>query len=162
GNFSINHYSGIYVEQRFIEFRYLIDMAEIPTFQELQRNDLMAQADDPRVRAYLAAQVESFRKNLLVILNGKPLTLEIASQDILFTPGAGQLPTMRIGLVLRTSLEESQLTDVNDLSLSDRNYMGHAGWKEVVATSSAQMQILNSNAPAQDRSAQLTNYPTDL
>jgi len=32
GNFSINHYSGIRLEQNFVELRYLIDMAEIPTF----------------------------------------------------------------------------------------------------------------------------------
>ena len=35
GNFSVSHYAGIRVEQGAIELRYLIDMAEIPTFQEL-------------------------------------------------------------------------------------------------------------------------------
>ena len=107
GNFSINHYSGIRIEEGFIELRYLIDRAEIPTFQELQQNNIVAQASDPRVRAYLAAQAESFLKNLLLTLNSKPLPLEIASQEILFTPGAGQLPTMKIGVILRARLLES-------------------------------------------------------
>src|SRR5262249_38228972 len=39
---------------------------------------------------------------------------------------------------------------------------GHAGWKEVVTASGAQIDLLNSSAPPQDRSAQLTKYPTDL
>src|SRR5215467_857998 len=101
GNFSINHYAGIRVGEGFIELRYLIDMAEIPTFQELQQNNIAAKAEDLRVRAYLATQAESLRKNLPVRLNGDPLPLELTSQDILFTPGAGQLPTMKIGLVLQ-------------------------------------------------------------
>ena len=162
GNFSINHYSGIRLEQNFVELRYLIDMAEIPTFQELQQNNIMAQADDPRVRAYLAGQAESFRKNLLLTLNGEPLTLQVKSQDILFAFGAGQLPTMKIGLVLRADLRETQLADVNELLYSDNNFPGHAGWKEVVAASGARSQIIASSVPVQDRSAELTNYPTDL
>ena len=36
GNFSISHYTGIRVEPTYIEFRYIIDMAEIPTYQEMQ------------------------------------------------------------------------------------------------------------------------------
>ncbi|HKW31712.1 MAG TPA: hypothetical protein VJN92_01825, partial [Candidatus Acidoferrum sp.] len=72
GNFSISHYAGIHVGQGFIELHYLIDMAEIPTFQEFQQNDLVAQADDPRVRSYLSNQAEAFRKGLFLTLNGKP------------------------------------------------------------------------------------------
>ena len=162
GNFSINHYCGIRVEPSSVELRFLIDMAEIPTFQELQQNSIVAQADDPRVRTYLAAQAESFRKNLLLTLNGEPLTLQIESQDILFAPGTGQLPTMKIGLVLRADLRETQLAAVNELRYSDSNFSGHAGWKEVIATSGTQSQFITSSVPAQDRSAQLTNYPTDM
>src|SRR5712691_963512 len=77
GNFSISHYTGIYVERGFIELRYLIDMAEIPTFQEMQQNNFAARVDDPRVRAYLLRQAEFFRNGLLLTLNGQPLPLEL-------------------------------------------------------------------------------------
>ena len=69
---------------------------------------------------------------------------------------------MKIGLVLRADLRETQLADVNELLYRDNNFPGHAGWKEVVAASGAQPQIITSSVPVQDRSAQLTNYPTDL
>src|SRR6476646_4677890 len=39
GNFTINHYSHIEIGERQIKLRYVIDMAEIPTFQELQTID---------------------------------------------------------------------------------------------------------------------------
>src|SRR6201993_5635226 len=68
GNFSISHYAGIRVEPGYIELRYLIEMAEIPTFQEIQQNNIVAQADDPRVRAYLSKQAEVFKEGLLITL----------------------------------------------------------------------------------------------
>jgi hypothetical protein len=36
GNFSVNHYSKITFESDGIRVRYFIDLAEIPTYQELQ------------------------------------------------------------------------------------------------------------------------------
>ena len=39
GNFSVNHYSKITIGQRSIEILYLIDMAEIPTYQEILNSD---------------------------------------------------------------------------------------------------------------------------
>ena len=36
GNFSINRYTAIHVEDGGLQIRYRIDLAEIPTFQELQ------------------------------------------------------------------------------------------------------------------------------
>ena len=47
GNFSINHYSKIKIDQKSIEIRYLIDMAEIPTFQEIRQFGITPPADDP-------------------------------------------------------------------------------------------------------------------
>src|ERR1700719_4571614 len=87
GNFSISHYAGITIEGRFVEVRYFIDMAEIPTFQEMQQNNIVAESADLRVRSYLLSQAEAFKMNLLLTLNGQPLSLETTSQDILFSSG---------------------------------------------------------------------------
>src|SRR5580704_16624896 len=162
GNFSISHYAGITIEGRFVEVRYFIDMAEIPTFQEIQQNSMVAQSDDPRVRSYLSSQAEAFRKNLLVTLNGQPLSLETTSRDILFSPGAGNLPTMKFGLLYRAQLSETCAVMTCELEYHDANFPGRLGWKEVVASSSHGVKIQNSSVPSHDRSNQLSNYPTDL
>jgi len=39
GNYSVNHYSRIEFEKSNINLRAVLDMAEIPTFQESQRID---------------------------------------------------------------------------------------------------------------------------
>jgi len=162
GNFSISHYAAIRLEQGFIELRYLIDMAEIPSFQEIQQNSIVAQADDPRVLAYLAKQAEVFRKGLLLTLNGQQLPLQIASQEILFSPGAGNLPTMKFGFVYRAEVSDACTVTRCDLDYRDANFPGRAGWKEIITSPGHGVTIEKSSVPSHDRSSQLSNYPTDL
>ena len=162
GNFSISHYAGIRVDQGFIELQYLIDMAEIPTFQEFQQNDLVAQADDPRVRSYLSSQAEAFKKGLLVTVNGQPLPLQTTSQNILFSPGAGNLLTMKFGFVYRAQVSNVCGVAHCELEYRDSNFPGRIGWKEVITSSGPGVTVENSSVPSHDRSNLLSNYPTDL
>ncbi len=160
GNFSISHYAGIRVEQGAIEIQYLIDMAEIPTFQEMQKYNFSAQAGDPQAQTYLSQQASAFLSGLLLTLNGKPLPLQIASQTILFTPGAGGLPTMKFGILYRATADCTVAHC--ELAYTDSNFPGRVGWKEVIVSPAAGVTVESSSAPFEDRSAQLSNYPTDL
>jgi nickel/cobalt exporter len=129
GNFSISHYAGIRVEQGFVELRYLVDMAEIPTFQEIQKSNIVAQTNDPRVLGYLLKQAEVLKEGLLLTLNGQPLPLRIASQDIVFSPGAGNLPTMKLGLVYRAEVTDVCAVTRCELEYHDTNFSGRVGRK---------------------------------
>jgi high-affinity nickel-transport protein len=51
------------------------------------------------------------------------------------------------------------------LQYADNNFPGHAGWKEIVTAAPAATpgpSLISSSAPQTDRSAGLSNYPTDL
>ncbi len=48
------------------------------------------------------------------------------------------------------------------LQYADENFPGHAGWKEIVAVANPAASFISSSVPQTDRSAGLTNYPTDL
>jgi len=160
GNFSVSHYAGIRVEQGFVEVQYLIDMAEIPTFQEMQKNNLVAQAGDPQTQAYLSGQASAFARELILTVNGKSLQVEIASQNILFTAGAGGLTTMKLGFFYRAQAD-CPVTRC-ELEYKDLNFPGRVGWKEVIALSGTGVTIERSSVPLEDRSDQLSNYPADL
>ncbi len=43
GNFSISQYSALQIGEQDIELRYIVDMAEIPTFQEIQETGVGAE-----------------------------------------------------------------------------------------------------------------------
>ena len=39
GNFSISHFAGLRIEAGELDLRYILDLAEIPTFQELKQQE---------------------------------------------------------------------------------------------------------------------------
>jgi len=166
GNFSISHYAGIRVERGFIEIRYLIDMAEIPTFQEIQKNGLVTKPEDPTARGYVTKQAEMLKTGLRLTVDGHPLTLWTDSAQVIFPPGAGGLPTMKMGFVYRAALPELShaYTEGQEYALyyRDDNFPSRVGWKEVVAKAGSGVTLLNASVPSKDRSSQLSNYPTEL
>ena len=162
GNFSISHYTAITVHADHVELRYLIDMAEIPTFQELQDNQLVADATHPSLEGYLVRKAEDLAAGLSLDVNGRRLALRSASRTVLFTPGAGNLPTMKLGLVYRGELTGHAAPGLNRLTYRDDNFPDRAGWKEIVAGTVAGLTLAASSVPDRDRSRQLSDYPTDL
>ena len=162
GNFSINHYTAIRIGQGQIELHYIIDMAEIPTFQEMQESGITAQGDDPRLEGYLASRGRELAQGAQLTLDGNPLPLRTVSQRAIFPPGAGNLPTLRLMFVYRASVSRGGNCSSCELVYRDSNFAGRAGWKEVIATAEPDVTILNSTVPTQDRSAGLGNYPSDL
>jgi ABC-type nickel/cobalt efflux system permease component RcnA len=167
GNFSVNHYSKITIESDRIRIDYFIDLAEIPTYQELQRANISATAIDPYSAAvinYIAARGAELGRGLALAIEGKPTPLRLVSSGVIFPPGAGGLPTMKMGFVYEAACQSpASNLDRQHVSLqyADNNYSGHSGWKEIVALASAG-SLLHSSVPATDRSGELSNYPTDL
>jgi len=160
GNFSISHFAGFRIEAGAIDIRYILDMAEIPTFQEMQTSGIVLAPDDPRVAAYLASKAEALKGGLVVTLNGRPLALVTVSKDVIFPPGAGNLPTMKIGVVYSAPLEGVACPCTIDYR--DGNFTERAGWKEVVAAAGSGATLVMSTAADVSRSQELANYPTDL
>ena len=161
GNFSISHYAAIRIEPDAIRLRYLVDLAEIPTFQVLQESPLPLEPQHPAVRAYLERTVETLGDALTLELDGRRLTLQVESSDLIFPPGAAGLPTLKIGAVYRASLPPAEPSAALVLTYRDANYPGRAGWKEIVASAAPGVTLVESTAPERDRSGELTDYPTD-
>jgi ABC-type nickel/cobalt efflux system permease component RcnA len=161
GNFSISHYTAIDVEPDAVELHYIIDMAEIPTFQELQDAKIAPQANDPGLSAYLSQRVEALGAGLILELNGRRLALDIATSAVIFPPGAGGLPTLKLRARFRARLH-GESAAVHELRYRDTNFLGRAGWKEIIVTGGQGIMLMSSSVPGQDRSHELADYPTDL
>ena len=160
GNFSVNHYSKISLERDRIRITYIIDLAEIPTYQELQQGNVTANAADPAVTRYIAARGQEFAHGLSLVIDARRLPLKLTSSQVIFPPGAGGLPTMKMGFLFEAAYPAD--TTSGNLQYADNNYPGHAGWKEIVVDPASAVNLMSSSAPQTDRSAALTNYPTDL
>jgi nickel/cobalt exporter len=176
GNFSVNHYSKISLGRDGIRVTYIIDLAEIPTYQELQRGNVTADVANPAVKSFVATRGLEFEHGLSVVVDGKRLSLKQLSSEVIFPPGAGGLPTMKMGFLYQSAYPAADKGSPADertptgmakpagasLEYADNNFPGQAGWKEIIAVTDGGATFVTSSVAKTDRSAELTNYPTDL
>ena len=162
GNFSINQYSALRIEPHRIDLHYIIDMAEIPTFQALQANRMTADGNAPSAQTYLTRQGESLKNGLRLEIDGQRLDFETVAGQIIFPAGSGQLHTMKLNLRYRASLDQAHTAQRHQLTFLDSNFPGRAGWKEVIAMAAPGVSIEQSTVPDTDRSQTFSNYPADL
>ncbi len=158
GNFSVNHFSSLEIHPTLVRVLYIIDMAEIQTFQELQEHNLNPQPDDPAVLAYRDQKIEELCRGLVLQSDGQAMTLVTKTAALSFPPGAGGLSTMRFTAVYEAHLE----TLSGDVTYEDHNYSQRAGWKEIVASSFEGATLRNASVPVESKSQQLTNYAENL
>ncbi|HEU5197938.1 MAG TPA: high-affinity nickel-transporter [Methylomirabilota bacterium] len=161
GNFSISHYTALEIGAAEVTVRYVIDMAEIPTFQEIQDTGLVAEAGHASVAPWSAAKATALARGLRLSVGERPLTLGVVSHETIFPPGAGGLPTLKLGVVYRAPLPKDG-DGTLELRYRDENFAERAGWKEIIARPAPGVTLLVSSAPATDRSRELSDYPTDL
>jgi ABC-type nickel/cobalt efflux system permease component RcnA len=164
GNFTINHFARIATSTAEVRIHYVIDMAEIPTFQVSQG---MAKNPDGSARgdeldAFLRAETEKYRSGLRLISDGERVPLQLNSKKIALLPGAGGLPILRIecdfaGLLPRRP-DGSRRLHYEETNFSDR-----IGWREIVLEPiGAGTQVFNSNAFGSALTDELKTYPQDM
>lgn len=163
GNFTINRYSRIELSPDTIALRYVLDMAEIPTFQERYSIDADGNGRLSRVEraAYLNAQVERIREGLYFTINGEPVRLHATTSDLSFPPGQGGLDTLRIVIDFTAPMPDGWRDTTPQADYRDENYAGRLGWREIVVHSIDGVHIFDSNAPTRDVSNELRSYPQE-
>lgn len=163
GNFSIGHYARLRVTRDAIRLRYALDMAEIPTFQEMPQLDANGDHDvsASEKRAYLQNKMKELASRLTLTVNGESLTWRVESADLKLPSQTAAAPTMRLIADLQAELPKT-LRKENDVFYEDKNYPERTGWKEIVVQARDGVRLLKSSVPLKDRSAELTKYPSDL
>jgi len=155
GNFTVNHYARVEPTADQVRVVYVLDMAEIPTFQDKPRID-------PNPAAYADLRAEELRQNLHLDLNGQPAQLRLEQRSLSFPDGAGGLPTLRLEAVFSAALHADATSSVA-LAFRDDNDPTHIGWREIVARpGAAGTTIQQSSVPAEDVTDELRQYPADL
>src|SRR4051812_3101659 len=87
GNFTINHFARIEPRADRIGVHYVIDMAEIPAFQELQKISREATPSSDEL-ALLARQVApQLAANLSLMIDGQPLILNVVDSQAMTLAG---------------------------------------------------------------------------
>jgi nickel/cobalt transporter (NicO) family protein len=147
GNFSINHLDVVRVHADRVDVRYILDQAEIPTFQERGLKPAQVLA---RKRAVVARGVS-------LTVNGRLVPLALARGGrIGFPMGQGGLRTTRVELALSARVRARGPVVVRDDTYRDR-----VGWRAVVVRPGDGTAV-RSDIPSADPTRGLRVYPTAL
>jgi ABC-type nickel/cobalt efflux system permease component RcnA len=163
GNFTINRYSRIEPDPGRITVRYVLDMAEIPTFQEMARIDLdrNGQVTDDEGADYLGNKVEELKNGLYLSVSDSLVALDVVDQELTFPEGQGGLSTLRLSILLQGRIDTMNGVE-QQLYYRDDNYPHRLGWKEIVVKPGEGISLLNSTVPQLDQSDELRAYPNDV
>jgi ABC-type nickel/cobalt efflux system permease component RcnA len=116
GNFTINRFARVEVSGQRLYVRYVLDLAEIPTYQARQHGV------DPQAYASRIAQ------RLHVTLDGRRVALQPVAHALAFPRGVAGLHTMRLEVILRGPA----VAHAESVAVRDTNYADHLGWREIV------------------------------
>jgi nickel/cobalt exporter len=133
GNFTVNRFSRIEASGPRLYVRYVLDLAEIPTFQA------------GRIDAH--AYVRRIARDAHLTIDGRKAELVPVRSALAHPLGAGGLHTTRLEVVLAGPILHGWVS----VAYHDNNYRDRIGWKEIVV-----------GAGTRSTSDELRAYPKDL
>jgi len=132
GNFTINRFSRVEVAGPRVYVRYVLDLAEIPTFQA------------GKIDA--GGYARRIARGAQLTVNGRRVRLVPVEWALAHPDGAGGLKTTRLEVILRGPALKAR----SNVAYRDTNYADRIGWKEIVV------------GDAQSKSHELQAYPKNL
>ncbi len=152
GNFTINRYSRIEPSGDRLYVLYVLDMAEIPTFQAKPEVDAKGEA------SYGASLANRLARRVEATVGGRRVPLRAVKHVLAFPPGQAGLRTTRLEVLLSSP----RLARGGKLLYRDDNYSGRIGWKEIIVSAGSGAHVSVSSAPSSSISHELLSYPKNL
>jgi nickel/cobalt transporter (NicO) family protein len=161
GNFTVNTYSGLRVGPDRLVVDYVVDMAEIPTFQTRQGIDADhdGQVGDAEAAAWRGRECPRLAAGLRGAVDGRTAPLSVTGSALRFPRGVGGLETLRLECALAAPLPAARAS-ARALAYADTNLQGRVGWREITAVGD-RTTLEAADVPATSASARLTTYPSD-
>lgn len=146
GNFTVNHLTKLAVTKTRVDIRYLLDMAEIPTYSALHEATTDGKISSAELSRWARREGTVLLPALRLSQAGRRLVLVPDRAEARTRPGAGGLPTLYFIFAAHAQMR----VDIADgpLVYEDTTFAGRLGWRDVVV------------APAAEPTHDLTAYPS--
>jgi ABC-type nickel/cobalt efflux system permease component RcnA len=162
GNFTVNRFARVRVEPGGVRVRYVIDMAEIPAFQESQVMDANRDGavSDEEAAVYLEGLAPRLTEGVVLTSDGERVPLRLASKAVSMPLGAGGLKTLRIECDFEGAAPASAGA-AHRLRFEDANFRERVGWREMVVKAAPGVTVFDSDAYGSALTDELKTYPED-
>ena len=159
GNFSINQFSRLEVSKDQIKIRQVLDLAEIPTFQEASAidTDKDGTLSTAELKVYADSITPAYLEKLLLSVNGNAAVVRTTNVTAAAETGAGGLQTIKVKWDLLADINAG--SEINGVSFRNENYSERLGWREMVINRTAGIEVFNSTAFGSGATDELASYP---
>jgi nickel/cobalt transporter (NicO) family protein len=156
GNFTVNRYSLVEVGKGSVNVTFVLDEAEIPTFQALGGRPTPEGA-----RAWAEAHVATFAHRLRLTVDGRQVALVPDAGRVTATlrKGQGGLDCMRVTVPLSARIAGGGPFTA---TFEDDTFGDRVGWKEIVMRAAPGAVLTQSSAATHDVSDMLHHYPSSM
>jgi nickel/cobalt transporter (NicO) family protein len=161
GNFTVNQLAQVRIGDRDAQVHYILDQAEIPTFQQLQRYDadgsgaIDTAREEGQVLQGLLGEISS---GLALTADGRTVPLGAPEDPQLsFPPGQGGLSLTRVEVSFAARLS----AEARRVELTNSAFTGHVGWNAIQILPGRGTDV-SSSVPATDPTNGLRAYPQTL
>jgi nickel/cobalt exporter len=153
GNFSVSHYTRLDVSASGVTVSYVLDLAEIPTYELLRDWKLNAKSPQAALDSKAVEQSRQWMSGLDFRAGGQRVEPKLVRASIRLTDATGGLNTARVTSVMTFERGSGRL------DFEDHNYPERAGWKEIVIDPGEGTEIVKASQGDSDRSRMLAEYP---
>jgi ABC-type nickel/cobalt efflux system permease component RcnA len=133
-------------------------MAEIPTFQETSRIDMDGDGklSQRELDFYASLVTPAYLGNLVLTVDGETVAIKAVSTEPVITPGAGDLPTLKIIWDLAADFKSG--SEAKSVLFKNNNHVDRAGWNEIVVTQTSGVTVFDSSSYGNGISDELNNF----
>lgn len=163
GNFTINQYSGLRLDESSIKVHYVVVFGQLPALRELHIADTDGDGVTTQAErdAYLEQLAPTLARQISLSVDGSPVPLRVASWST-------SLPTEQGGFSLRfdvdftAALADRDARAIHKLNFENGNYAGRFGWQEIVVETSPSISAFDTNAFSTSLTGGLTEAVTAM
>lgn len=164
GNFTVNHFARVEVGAARVGVRYVVDMAEIPAFQEAQKIDADGDGvvSDAELNLYVGRVAGQYGEGLSVEVDGARVPLRLVAQNVSRPQGAGGVQTLRVECDFAGDVPAAAAAGATRrLRFANSNYPGRTGWREIVIAAAGGVAVFDSTAYGSAVTDEIKTYPED-
>jgi ABC-type nickel/cobalt efflux system permease component RcnA len=160
GEGAISRYIVLDVLDGEIRLRYVLDLAEIPSIEEIRRADTNGDnaVSSEESAVYRELKQREIQVNLALEVDGRLAQIRPAGTDLTIEAGQGGLKTVRLTADYRTALpagwDDGFLTAVRD-----SNYKDNLGWNQVTLKPGETVLLSRSIVPGADEIERFSVFP---